>query len=516
MTVCIRLEETKRFSSDNGEAGLSRVRRNQRFGSPQAENIRQGWVPMTKQQPKPDFIRFWRLLLILPLLAPAAARGSSATAQDQPVLRLSLRAAREYALEHSFETRKAGYDVEAARQKVRETVASGFPQISSNISYNNNLILATSLIPNFFDGKPEEKIPVQFGTQHNASANIQLQQLLFNGSYLVGLQTSKVYTDLAEHGLERSALAIQEAVTSTYFTILVAEESERILLSNLENIEKTRGEILELLKEGFVAETDADLIQITVNQLRNAFQTVGRQKEVAFKLFKFQLGLGLDEEVALTDTLEDVLGQADVEETLEVEFDLAASIDFQLAQTQERLAEKALKNEKSRYWPSVSAFFTYQQNAYRDSFSFFSAGQKWFPLSVLGFSVSFPVFKSGGQRARVHQAEAALAQAQNATVQAERGLQLEAERARIRLLSARENFETMRANRELAEKVYGVTLEKYREGVASSMELTQASDKALQAQSSYILALSELLGAKNSLDRINNNYPTSTDKGLRP
>ncbi len=471
---------------------------------------------MTEQKPNPEFIRrpgfFFFILVIM------AAVGSRAfgVAQEKPVLELSLQAAREYALEHSFETRIAGYDVEAARQKVRETVATGFPQIASTISYNNNLILATSLIPNFFDGKPEEKIPVQFGTQHNASANIQLQQLVFNGSYLVGLQTSKIFTGLAERGLERSELAVQEGVTSTYFTILVAGESERILVANLENIEKTQTEIRELLREGFVAETDADLIQITVNQLRNALQAVERQKEVAFKLLKFQLGLELDEEIALTDTLEKILAQVDIDEVLEVQFDLAASVDFRLAETQERLAEKALKNEKSRYWPTVTAFFTYQQNAFRDAFNFFSTGQKWFPLSVLGFSVNLPVFKSGLQRARVHQAEAALAQAKNATVQAARALELEAERARIRLLSARENYETMQANMELAEKVYGVTLEKYREGIASSLELTQASDKALLAQSSYILALSELLGAKNSLDRINNNYPTSTDKGERP
>ncbi len=471
---------------------------------------------MIKQGPKLRYARAGCLLLPILFLVPAVARGSSEPSQTKPVLELSLQAARDYAVEHSFETRNAGYDVESAHLKVRETVAAGLPQISSNVNYNNNMILATSLIPNFFEGKPEEKIPVQFGTQHNASANIQIQQLLFSGSYLVGLQTSRVYTDLAEYGLERSELAVQEAVTSTYFSILVAGESERILRSNLENIEKTRAEIVELLREGFVAETDADLIQITANQLRNSLQTVGRQKEVAFKLLRFQLGLELDEEIVLADTLEDILGRADIEESLEVGFDLAASIDFRLAEVQERLAEKALKNEKSRFWPSVSAFYTYQQNAFRDAFNFFSGGEKWFPLSVLGLSVSFPVFKSGSQKARVHQAEATLAQARNATIQAGRGLALEAEQARIRLLSARETYGTMKDNMELADKVYGVTLEKYREGLASSMELTQASDKALLAQSSYIQALSELLEAKNRLDRINSNYPTSSDKGQRP
>lgn len=453
------------------------------------------------------FLLFVTLGLLFPL------RGM---AQEKTPLKLTLKTAREYALEHSFDTRMAGLDLESARKKVKETVASGLPQISSNINYNNNMILATMLIPNFFEGKPEEKIPVQFGTQHNASASIQVQQLLFNGSYLVGLQTSKIYTSLAEQSMENSELDVQEAVTSTYFSILVAEESESILQSNLANIEKTQNEIQELFREGFVAETDRDLIQITANQLRNALQTVRRQKDIAFKLLKFQLGLDLDEEVILTESLEEILSRTDIEEALEAEFNLESSLGFQLAGTQERLAEKALKNEKSRYWPSVSAFFTFQESAYRDAFNFFSPRQKWFPDSILGLSVNFPVFQSGAQRARVQQARLALDKARSAKIQAARGLELEAEQAKIRLLSAQENYLNMKANRELAEKVYLVTLEKYREGLASSMELTQASDKALEAQSGYIQALSELLNAKNSLDRINDNYPTSTDKGQRP
>ncbi len=448
--------------------------------------------------------------LLALLLAPVPA------AQNDSALKLSLEAARAYAREHSFEVQNSELEWESARQKVKETVATGFPQISSNVSYNNNMILATMLIPNFFDGKPEEKIPVQFGTQHNASANIQVQQLIFNGSYLVGLQTSRIYTSLAERGLVRSELDVLEAVTSTYFNILVAEESERILKSNLANIEKTLNEIRELNREGFVADTDVDLIQITVNQLRNALQTVGRQKEIAFKLLNFQMGLELDEKIALTETLEDIFNRADIDEILHTEFDLTRSVDFELAGIQERLAEKALKNEKANYWPSVAAFFTYQQSAYRDSFNFFSRQEKWYPTSILGLSFNFPIFKSGLQKARIRQAEVALDQARTATRQAANGLLLEAERAKIRLVSAQENYENMKDNRELAEKVYGVTLEKYREGIATSMDLTQASDKALQAQSGYIQALSELLNAMNNLDRINNNYPISIDKGQRP
>jgi outer membrane protein len=442
-----------------------------------------------------------------------AGPPASAQAPPKEPLRLSLQAARDYALEHSFEVRRAGLDTESARQKLKETVASGLPQITSGIGYSNNMILATSLIPNFFDGKPEEKIPVQFGTQHNANANIQVQQLVFNGSYLVGLQTSKVYTGLADTAKELSELNVQEAVTGTYGLILVAGENEKILRATLANVEKTRDEIVELHKEGFVAGTDVDLIQIAVNQLRAGLQTVEKQKGMAVKLLKFQMGLELGTEVALTDTLEDLLASVDVERALEARFDPERSTELELAGFQERLAEKAMKNQRASSWPSVSAFFTFQQNAYRDRFNFLSSGQRWFPLSILGVNVNVPLFRSGLQKARTTQAELALEQAREARDQAARGLELEVERTKVRLSTAWENYRNMKDNMDLAARVHDATLEKYREGLASSLELTQAHDKFLQAESSYIQALSELLSAKNRLDRVTNSHPLTNEEG---
>jgi outer membrane protein TolC len=432
-----------------------------------------------------------------------------AAAQEKETRSFSLKSAREFAVANSFEAKRSQIDVETARLKLKETVATGLPQISSAISYTDNLKLPTSLIPNFFEGKLDEKIPVQFGTQHNASANLQIQQMVFNGSYIIGLQTSKLYRSVAEMGLERTRLTVQETVTGTYYLILVAEENERILKSSLESVEKTAGEVRELYREGFLAETDADLLQITVNQIRNALHTLERQKIVAAKLLKFQMGLDLEDEIRLTDTLADVLTGVNMESALQVDFDLESNLDYKLTQGQARLADMALKNEKARYWPSISAFFTYQQNAFRSRFDFFRFSERWFPFQILGLNISIPIFRSGAQSARVEQAGLAAEQAHSAALQASRGLQLEVDQTKARLSSARDNYTTMKDNMRLAEKVYKSTLEKFREGVSSSMELSQAHDKFLQSESGYIQALSDFLSAKNKLDRITASYARS-------
>jgi outer membrane protein TolC len=433
-------------------------------------------------------------------------------AQSAKVQEFSLRSAQDFAVKSSYDTQRSQLDIQSAQKKVRETVRTGFPQISSAISYMNNLELATILIPDFIGGNFDEKIPVQFGTQHNASVGLTLDQLIFNGSYLVGLKTSKIYRRLADQNHEKTQLDIVEMVTNTYYLILVSEESERILISNLENLEKTHYEIRERYKEGFVAETDADLVLISVTKLKNGLQAVVRQKEIAYKLLKYQMGLDLNEPIALTDKLEDILQQIDVSKATATEFDLQQNIDYKLLETQEKLSEMALKNEKVQYFPTISAFYSFNLNAFRDEFNFFNFKEDWFRTQVLGININLPLFKSGVQRAKVAQAFIALKQVQNAKVQASQGLTLEAARAKSNLDSAYENYLNTKENVGLSKRVYDVTLIQYREGVVSSLDLTQANDKYLVAQSDYIQAMSGLLTAKNALDRIESNYQTIQTK----
>ena len=427
-------------------------------------------------------------------------------AQEKPIMRFSLSEAREYAVRHSFETAKSQIDLDAAGQKLKETLAIGLPQVSSTLSYNNNLKLATSLIPNIFEGKFDELIPVQFGTQHTANWGVTVQQLIFQGSYIVGLQTSGIYKKLAEQGLERSEMDIRETVTSTCHGILVLEENERILQKNMENIEKIRHEIEERFKEGFLAETDVDLIQISATRIANGLQAVRRQKKIAYKLLKFQMGIDLEEKIVLEENLENLLKPSLAFDASRIAIDLDHSVDFNLALTQEKLAGLALKNEKVKYLPTVSAFFTYEQSAYRNKFNFFNSDKQWFTHEILGVTISMPIFQSGGQKARVKQAALALDKARRSREQAAEALQMETDQVKSRLLTAQETLINMTANMKLASKVYLVTQEKFREGVSSSMELTQAHDQYLAAQSEYIKAVSELLSARNRLNRISNQY----------
>ena len=443
--------------------------------------------------------------LVIGILAAGLAPGP-VFGQDLTVREFSLESAQEFAVTNSYDRKKSQLDIQTAQKQMRETLAIGLPQLESSIGYMNNLKLATVLIPNFFEGKFDEMIAVQFGTQHNTNVNFMVSQLLFNGSYFVGLQAAKIYKQLANQNHERTKLNVIETVTNTYYLILVSTESEKILSGNLSNLEKTLYEVSELYKEGFVAETDADLVQISVTKLKNALQTINRQKDVALKLLKFQMGLDLNEEILLTDKLDKILERIDLDTLHSTGFNLEDNIDFNLLKTQERLTEMDLKNEKMKYLPTVAAFMTFQWNAMRNSFNFFNSDEKWYQTQLMGVNVNIPIFKSGAQKSRVQKAAIAVEQAKNAKQQAAEGLSLEAASAQSDLDSAYENYSHTQANMKLSNKVYDVTLVKYKEGVASSMDLTQAHNTLLLAQSEFIQAMSILLTAKNKMDRLNSNY----------
>jgi len=445
----------------------------------------------------------WALLLCLLVPLPASPQEPAA---------FSLKEARDYALQYNYDAQKSQLDLMAARKRIRETIGIGLPQINSSIGYTNNIELPTMIIPDFF-GDPNEYIKIQFGTQHNANLNLQVQQLLFNGSYFVGLQASRIYEQLATEGLERTRLDVVETVSQTYYLILVSQESQRIIQGNIQNLEKTLYEIRERYKEGFVEETDADVIQISVTALKNSLQNLQKQTETAYQLLKFQMGIDLSEEVRLTNGLEDIISAQDIDKALAGSFYLADNVDYRLIQTQEGLAEMNLKNERAQYWPSVAAFYSLAWAAQRNSFNFFDFDNRWYRSQAIGINLNIPLFKSGSQRARVQQASIALDQARKTTRQVSQGLLLEEAQAKNDLSSAFENYINMRDNMALAQKVYDKTLIKYQEGLASSTDLTQANDRFLSTQSSYIQAMAALLNAKNKLDRLHSDYEVFISEG---
>jgi outer membrane protein TolC len=446
-----------------------------------------------------------RVILIVIVTVALLSQGIAIAAEEKAsILRLSLQEAQDYAVKHSIATQNARLDVSMARKKIWETTTTGLPQVNANVSYRNNLSIATTLIPaKFFDpdAGEDEFEPVKFGTQHNATIELSVDQLIFSGPYIVGLQASRIFLQLSEEQLIKSKIDVKEAVTNTYYLILLAEDNKKTLESSLQNVKRTLFETRELHNAGFVEDTDVDQIQLSMTDLENAVRSIDRQIKITYKLLKFQVGFDLQKEIRLSQTLEDILSEIDSGELLTSEFDITNHIDYRMLDTREKSLRLLVKKEKTEYLPTISAFFTHSLMAMRNSFNFFDNDQKWFPSTVVGLNISIPVFFSGQRGAKVARAKMDLEKAKNDKKQAADGLQLELLRARSDFATALEETQKTRDNVKLAKKIYDKTLVKYGNGTVSSLELTQVHNQYLTAESNYTRAVVELLNAKTRLDK---------------
>ena len=427
----------------------------------------------------------------------------SSSVAAQKAMTFTLEEAQEYALRNNYDIREALLGLEAADKQLWEVTSSGFPQLEASAEYQKLIDIPTQLIPGeIFGEDPGSTIPVRFGKPHNVNYGLTLTQLIFSGSYLVGLQASKVYLQLSKQNLERTKLEIKDAVSRTYFSILIGEENRKVLQTSLDNLKKTHYEISEMYKEGFVESTDEKQLRISVTELENGIRSLDQQLVVAYKLLKIQMGIDLQEDISLNDNLAVTLSALGIQERLQNEFDLYGNVNYRSLITQERLADLTLKNEWTTFLPTVVGFASMQRNAQRDKFNIFDWNAKWYPTTAIGINLSWPIFSGGTKIFRIQKARIELKQAQIQKEKTAQGLVLEFERIQSQLKTSFDNFQSAESNKQLASEIYNVTLEKFREGIVSSLDLAQSHNQYLKAESDYLQSISDLLNARISMDKL--------------
>lgn len=438
-------------------------------------------------------------------LIPALLLFSQAAvlrAQEQePRKEFSLEEAQQYALINNAAMKNARLDVKSAKERVWETTATGLPQVQAGVDYTDNLQLMTTLIPaEFFGGEPGTFQAVQFGTQHNASASVTATQLIFSGPYIVGLQAASTYRELSQESLIKSTADVKEAVAKSYYSIILAETGRDATQQNLDNMRKRLEETRAMYRQGFVDETDVDQLRISVSNLENQLKSAQQSVDLSYKFLLYQMGYDLDRDIVITDSLDRIMSDITLQ-VLSEEFTPENHIDFRLMETQEQLAYLQMKRSKFEYMPTVSANLTHRQMAMRSDFSFFDSGEDWYPATMLGVSISVPIFSSGMRKSKVGQDRIEFEKAANTKDETAKGLKLQVRQARINFSSAYEKYLNGKKSLELAQKVFDNTSVKYSRGLAGSFDLSQASDQLIGVQSSYIASMVELLNARLSLEK---------------
>jgi outer membrane protein len=465
-----------------------------------------------------------QLFLITTFLVSVAFSGfaQQATTKTTPPYNFSLQDCINYAYEHQDTVKNAVLDIKSAEYKVKETLGIGLPQISGAASFQDYLHSPSVLFPNFVtpsvyqvlidqkikdgNGKTITEIPdgaggyqsVSFQQKYNTSLGVTLNQILFDGSYLVGLKASKTYKELSERSYIRSKIDAKVNVTKAYYQVLVSNEQIRLLDADIKQLKEQVDQTVAQNKQGVVEQIDVQRIQVQYNNLVTSRENTIRLLVLNYEMLKFQMGMPVNDELALTDKLQDVKLDDNISNQGDTTF-YHSRIEYNLYETNLKLNQLDLQRKKSQYLPTFSAnantSIVNQSNAFNQLF------KADYPSTYVGLSLNIPIFNGGQRVNQVRQSKIAVLKSQNDLDNLKNAITLQANAAQINYVNGLKSLDNQKQNQQLAQEVLRVSKIKYGQGVGSSIEVTQAQTALEDADNKYIQSLYDALVSRVDLDK---------------
>lgn len=412
---------------------------------------------------------------------------------------LTLDQAVNYALTNTTAMRNAQLAIADADQFIKEQLASGLPNINGNVNYNR--YIEVPQIPNpfgFLSGllpdPSEAPDQISLFQRNNLIASANLETMIFDASFFVGLKAARESRKYYELLLQAERRNVRDQVTDAYLPVLLLDANRRQLRKNISNLEKLLQETQQIYESGFVEQLDVDRLRLSLANLETELENLDRQRENALRALKFTMNYPIE------DTI-DIVGQLDsMDLTVDSEL-LMGTFGYEgrpeLAALDQAISLNNLNIQLNRtaYLPTINGTASYQYQYQGDNFS----DGFWAPTAVVGLNIQIPIFEGFGRRARTERARIDLQEVQNQRVDAVRVIELEVRNARTNYTSALDRLENREQNLALANRIYETTQIKYREGVGSSLEVTQSEQELYEAQSNYLQAVYEVLQAKSDL-----------------
>ena len=478
-----------------------------------------------------------RKIIILFTLLLSMGLFSQATSQEPAdKIVLNLQGAVDHALTYNKSLKNARLEVERSRARNWEAISQGLPQVDGGMDYQSffnyelefsfgmgggadftqdQLLqafnetqaafpfyspqdLAVHGANSYCDGVLQGMLPPNtILMSDQASAKLMVNQLIFSGQYIVGIQTAKLAMLISEQNLDFNELNIKESVIGSYYLVLITEESLEIVKQNHDNLQETLEQTEIMFRTGMAEQTDVDQIRITVNQLANATTSLQRNLELNYNLLRFQLGLETNVDIELSDDLESLFTNMQAETGLDATFDVEDNLTYKIMKTQEEINKKMLGLEQWNYAPTITGFYNYNAKILTTDFDMN-------PNHMVGLNMAVPIFSSGMRKARVDQAKIDYNMAQVNRDIMEDQLLLQEKQYKYNLQSSLDNFFLQQENVEVAQRVFDSYQRKFEQGMATSLDLTNANSNYLDAENNYMTAIMEVMNAKLQLDKLMN------------
>tara|TARA_B100000989_G_scaffold92811_1_gene67219 strand:- start:740 stop:2065 length:1326 start_codon:yes stop_codon:yes gene_type:complete len=422
------------------------------------------------------------------------------------VVSLSIEDAVKYGIENNRNLKNAEREIQMAYQERWKTIAIGLPNVSLDLNYLNNLELPTSLIPaEFFGGNKGDFSEIQFGTEQTAIGSVRMEQLLFDGSWLVGLEYSKIFLATSENFYEKTLLEVREAIVKLYSLVATLNEGISLLENNLENFKKDLNEVTELYKNGFQEKENVEQISITLAQSELSLLQAIKTRDNQINLLKLVLGININDELVLITSLDDFIGNNVVFANSFEDFNTGKNVDIKISQNMFDTKRIEYKLEKSKQLPKISGFVSGTYTGYNNEFNFTDKSQSWFGSSVVGVNLEIPLFNANRMNVSSQKAKIAMEKAMANLEEQQEKTQIEVIQKLNDYQLANKSLSVNEQNMNLAISIEDKNSIKFFEGLVSSFELRQAQIQLLDSQQKYLNSVIELISIKTELETLYNN-----------
>lgn len=410
------------------------------------------------------------------------------TVKAQQTHHFTLQQALDYAQKNNVQVKNALLDVQLQQQVNREVTGMAYPQISGNGQLTYNAALPTSLVPaEFFGGKAGEFARLKFGVKWSSVGGVSLSQILFDGQVFTGLQARKTLIDFKKKNVELTQEEIRANITKIYYQLIVSKTQINLLDSNIALINKLRHDTKIMYDNGFAERLDMDKQDVQLANLQSARTTALNQIDNGYLGLKVLMGMPLQEELVLTDSLTDESIKEGVLEAMNFDYNLRR--DYQYALMGAKLNEYEIQRYKLSKIPQLSLSGYYNEMAQSNKFDLYSGHSYWSPVSAISLNLHIPIFTGFATNAKIEQAKIKLRQTQNNIEGLKLNIDREIQTAINNFKSAITNLDYQKNNMALAQKVYDQTKKKYEIGTGTQTEINAARVDLESAQTNYFNAL---------------------------
>jgi len=413
---------------------------------------------------------------------------------------LTLAAAKEFAVQNAFQVKSKNFDAQSAKLQTEELIAIGLPQISGSIQYQNFIDRPTSILPGDFFGMPGQNVAVQFGVPQTLTAGINASQLLFDGSWLVGLQASKAYAALQNKNIIKSEIEVKRATEEAYHLAVIAQESIALLTASRDLLAETLEHTKALKKEGFLETQDVEQLSLSLNELEARIRVAQTQALIAKTLLKFTIGMNVDEEITLADNSAMILESFNAQ-LVQSPFNAENLIDNQIIKEGLSLQKLSVKNQQAGLLPNLAAFYSVQRQAQRQEFNFLDGNEPWYPTQLWGLSMNVPIVSGGRKTKSIQRAGVEVKRMEETLAYSNNAAKLEYQVGMAEYMNATQNVDLALQSYTLASSILNKTQIKFDQGTSSSFELSRQTSQLLQAEVSLIQARLSLMNAQTRLSK---------------